>query len=841
MDEEVMIFLLLTLLTIGLVLSPVVSLCFIIGIKRRLKRLHDDHDKVSHKVDRLTAAIEKTPVRSSVEVKAQPPKPAVVAQKAPVQKKVEVAPPVHGKPAPPRKALFPSVDASARLKKVAARVAPVLSESKPSKVVESVREVLASMWNWILVGEQHRPKNVSAEYAIASTWLLRVSIVALVTGVVFFLKWSVDQNLIGPAGRVAVAIAFGVGMLILGMRLLDKKYHLIGQGLLGGGILTLYFSVFAMGPMYELVSTPIAYSLMVVVTVAAGIMSVSVNSMLSAILGIAGGYMTPVLLPAGDLGLSALYGYMLILSVGILGVARARNWRLLNYLGFIATYVLFYRSLNVYTVSDFPVAVSFLAAFFVIHSATVYVYNILRGKTSTTLEVIHLVANAVMLAWAGYWLISGAYGRPYPSIMSLAVAVFYMCHILMFLNRKLIDRKLLVTLIALAGAFTTWTLPLVLEKESLTISLSLLAFMFLWLGRKMQSNFIQQLGYLVYLAIFYRLAFLDLPRNFGLMYGEEVPASEYWRQMLQRLWTFGTSIGSVLAAFILQRKESLPEEDLAVPPANDVGTSVDRKFGSSTFFWAGLLLAFAFVHLELNSMFMYCAPLRLPVLSVLWCGMAAWLLWRFVDGKCADTGLFAVGSIFLIVALIKLISFDLAAWGFCGRFIYQMEYSLAYAGARLLDYGVIMALLFTVWWWLSSSADFKELNPSSSRKVTLLFGYSGLVLFFMYATLELNSLLYWCLTDFQEGGVSILWAIFAICFICAGIWKGVRALRYIGLVLFCIVVGKVFLVDLSDMEMIYRVIAFMVVGVALMLGAFAYIHSSRKFESGTESSEGQEK
>lgn len=837
MDEEIMIFLLLTLLAVGLVLSPILSLCFIVGIKRRLKRLHDDHNKVSRKVDRLAEAVGRIAVKQSGAVKAPVPKPEVVVQKAPVQKKVEIRPATSEQPVPARKPLFPSVDSSSLSKKTAARVPPVTSEKKPSKVVESVREVLASMWSWILVGEQHRRKDVSAENAIASTWLVRVGIVVFVTGVVSFLKWSVDQDLIGPAGRVAVAIAVGVGMLIGGVRLLDKKYHLIGQGLLGGGILTLYFSVFAMGPMYELVNTPIAYVLMVVVTVAAGIMSVSVNSMLSAILGIAGGYMTPVLLPAGNLGLAALYGYILILSVGILGVARARNWRLLNYLGFVATYLLFRRSLDAYTVADFPVAMSFLAAFFVIHSATVYVYNILRGMTSTTLEVIHLVANAVMFAGVGYWLISGAYGRPYPSIMSLSVAVFYMFHILVFLNRKLIDRKLLVALIALAGAFTTWTLPLVLEKESLTISLSLLAFMFLWLGRKMKSNFIQQLGYLIYAVIFYRLAFLDLPRNFGIAYGENIPAAEYWRQMVQRLWTFGTSIGSVVAAFILQRRESLSEEDLSVPPENDVGNPLDRKLGSSAFFWAGLLLAFAFVHLELNSMFMYCAPLRLPVLSVLWCGMAAWLMWRFVDGKCADSGLFAMGSLFLIVALVKLISFDLAAWGFSGRFLYEIEYSFAYAGARLLDYGVIMALLFTVWWWLSSSVSFKKLNPAGARKVTFAFGYAGLALFWVYATLEVNSLLHWCLRDFQEGGISILWAIFAICFICAGIWKGVRALRYIGLVLFCIVVGKVFLVDLSDMEMIYRVIAFMVVGVALMLGAFAYIHSSRKFEPGTDNSE----
>jgi uncharacterized membrane protein len=85
------------------------------------------------------------------------------------------------------------------------------------------------------------------EFAIASQWLLRIGILILVVGVGFFLKYSVDNDLIKPLGRVMLSAAAGLGMLVAGTRLLGKKYHVLGQGLLGGGLATLYFAVFWAG------------------------------------------------------------------------------------------------------------------------------------------------------------------------------------------------------------------------------------------------------------------------------------------------------------------------------------------------------------------------------------------------------------------------------------------------------------------------------------------------------------------------------------------------------------------------------------------------------------------
>ena len=137
----------------------------------------------------------------------------------------------------------------------------VFPRAEPSRFEQAAKKILQEIWNWIIVGEGHRPEGVAMEYAVASNWLLRIGVLILVTGIGFFLKYSIDNGLLGEHARVALTVLAGLGMIVGGVRLVGGKYHLFSQGLLGGGIAVLYFSVFAAFSFYHLLTMTPTFAL----------------------------------------------------------------------------------------------------------------------------------------------------------------------------------------------------------------------------------------------------------------------------------------------------------------------------------------------------------------------------------------------------------------------------------------------------------------------------------------------------------------------------------------------------------------------------------------------------
>lgn len=163
---------------------------------------------------------------------------------------------------------------------------------------------------------------------------------ALFLGMAFFVKYSIDHNLISPWMRVIIGFFIGLGTIIGGLALRKKDYEVTVHTLVASGIAILYADVFASRSLYNFLSTEMAFPCMILVTVAAFLLAVRLNSKYVAILGMVGGFLTPPMLSTGVDHPIALFSYILLLDIGLAAVTIHQGWGFLLGLSALATFVM---------------------------------------------------------------------------------------------------------------------------------------------------------------------------------------------------------------------------------------------------------------------------------------------------------------------------------------------------------------------------------------------------------------------------------------------------------------------------------------------------------------------
>lgn len=164
-------------------------------------------------------------------------------------------------------------------------------------------------------------------------------IVAALAGLLF-VQYSIQQGWITAGMRVAFAAVFGLVCVGLGEWLRPRRFTFAPDALSGAGVVVLYGAAWAADVLYELVSMPVALGAMAAVTAGACALANHHRSQLLATFALVGGFATPLVLSMQAEGPLALFGYVLLLDLGLIFVGRQRAWPGLLAMGLVGTGIL---------------------------------------------------------------------------------------------------------------------------------------------------------------------------------------------------------------------------------------------------------------------------------------------------------------------------------------------------------------------------------------------------------------------------------------------------------------------------------------------------------------------
>lgn len=157
--------------------------------------------------------------------------------------------------------------------------------------------------------------------------------VALALAGFFLVKYSIETGLLGPTVRVVLGGVFGLALLCAA-NIVREKPNLddgvrISQALSGAGVAVLYVSLFAATSLYGLLPAYVGLVGMAAVTASAVLLSLRFG-MPIALLGLAGGFITPLFVGSRDPSAPVLFIYLFFVVAGLMAVVRRQRWWVLS-------------------------------------------------------------------------------------------------------------------------------------------------------------------------------------------------------------------------------------------------------------------------------------------------------------------------------------------------------------------------------------------------------------------------------------------------------------------------------------------------------------------------------
>ncbi|MGH2819388.1 MAG: DUF2339 domain-containing protein, partial [Actinomycetota bacterium] len=161
----------------------------------------------------------------------------------------------------------------------------------------------------------------SLESSVLGTWFARVGAIALLIGAAFGFKYAIDEGVIGPTARVLLGVAAGVAGVAWGEGARRRAWAGFAQAISAAGIGLLYMSILSALLLYDLVPAGVALALLTGVAALSGSLSLRHDSLALAVLAGIAGFLNAGLIAVDTGDAVALFSYVLVIDLGVLGLA----------------------------------------------------------------------------------------------------------------------------------------------------------------------------------------------------------------------------------------------------------------------------------------------------------------------------------------------------------------------------------------------------------------------------------------------------------------------------------------------------------------------------------------
>ena len=238
--------------------------------------------------------------------------------------------------------------------------------------------------------------------------------IALVIAAVSFLRYSIDHGWLSPPIRMAIGLLAGIALLVVCELRAARRYPITANALDGAGIAVLFATFFSAHVLWQLMPVVPTFIAMALVAATAVVLAIRRDSLFIALLGLVGGFATPLMLSSTLDKPLPLFGYIAILNAGLAWVAYRRGWPLLTGLSLAFTTVhQWLWVVRFLDASETGTALAIFLVFPLLAFAGLLLNRVDDEKLAKQFEETAVVAAGLPLLFAAYLAAVPEYGARY--------------------------------------------------------------------------------------------------------------------------------------------------------------------------------------------------------------------------------------------------------------------------------------------------------------------------------------------------------------------------------------------------------------------------------------------